>query len=243
MENTTYIALSRQIGLRREMDIVAQNIANANTPAFKGERLIFREFLSTSESSDELSFVQDVGTARDTTNGPLVSTGNALDVAITREEGFFVVDTPLGERYTRHGRFQLDEEGTLVTSTGYPVMGAGGPITIDGEEGPIAIAIDGTISNDEGVVDQLRVVDFEDTQQLRKAANGLYTAPPDVEPEEMDDPQLAQGMIEESNVQPILELTRMMDIHRTHDSVARFLKQEDDRIKDMLDRIGRPAQA
>jgi len=243
MENTTYIALSRQIGLRREMDIVAQNIANANTPAFKGERMIFREFLSTPDTGEQLSFVEDVGTARDTSNGPLVSTGNALDVAITTEEGFFVVDTPLGERFTRHGRFQLDADGILVTSSGYPVQGDNGEIEIDGEEGPVSIAADGTISNPEGTIGQLRVVTFENPQLLQKAANGLYTTPPDVEPEDIEDPQLAQGMIEESNVQPILELTRMMAIHRTHDSVSRFLKQEDDRIKDMIDRVGRPAQA
>lgn len=243
MENTTYIGLSRQLGLRRAMDVVAHNIANADTPAFKAERLVFREYLANPDSKDELSFVQDVGMARDLSNGPLVTTGNDFDVAITEQAGYFVIDTPLGERYTRHGRFQLDADGQLVTGVGYPVQGQNGPITIDDDGGRISIASDGTISNNTGVLGKIRVVDFEDPQQLRKAANGLFSAPPEAEAEEIDTPSLAQGMIEESNVQPILELTRMMQINRTHESVTRFLKQEDDRIKDMIDKLGRQGQA
>ncbi len=243
MENTTYIGLSRQLGLRRAMDAVAHNIANANTPGFKAERLVFREYLANPESRDELSFVQDVGMARDLTNGPLTTTGNDFDVAITEQAGYFVIDTPLGERYSRHGRFQLDAGGQLVTGNGYPVQGQNGPITINSDDGRISIASDGTISNDQGVIGKLRVVDFEDPQLLRKAANGLFSAPPEAEPEDIGTPSLAQGMIEESNVQPVLELTRMMQINRTHESVTRFLKQEDDRIKDMIDKLARQGQA
>lgn len=237
MENTTYIGLSRQLGLRRAMDVVAHNIANANTPAFKAERIVFREYLANPDSGNELSFVQDMGTARDLTNGPLVATGNDFDVAIT-DEGYFVIDTPLGERYTRHGRFQLDAEGQLVTGVGYPVQGSNGPITVPSDDGPISIASDGTISNDSGVIGQIRLVQFEDEQQLRKAANGLFSTSPEMPPEEVANPAMAQGMIEESNVQPVLELTRMMQINRTHESVTRMLKREDDRIKNMIDKLG-----
>ncbi|NMM46312.1 flagellar basal-body rod protein FlgF [Rhodospirillaceae bacterium KN72] len=241
MENTTYIGLSRQIGLRRAMDVVAHNIANANTPAYKAERLVFQEYLAKPEHSEKLSFVQDVGMARDQSIGPLTTTGNDFDVAITEEAGFFVVDTPLGERYTRHGRFQLSADGQLVTGEGYPVQGAAGAINIPTDEGRISIAADGTISNENGVLGKLQVVDFEDPQQLRKAANGLFSAPDGVEPNDVATPSLAQGMIEDSNVQPILELTRMMDINRTHESVTKFLQREDERIKDMVEKLGKPA--
>jgi flagellar basal-body rod protein FlgF len=239
MENTTYVALSRQIGLRREMDIVAHNIANADTPAFKAERLVFREFLAEPTRSEDLSFVQDVGTARDLSAGHLTTTGNDFDLALA-EEGYFVIDTPLGERFTRHGRFQLDANGVLVTGEGFPVQGQGGEITVDIDGGQISVAPDGTISNDEGIIAQLRVVTFEDEQQLRKAANGLFSAPPEVNPAELDNPGIVQGMIEESNVQAVLEMTRMIQIARSHDSVARFIKREDDRVKDMIDKLGRP---
>ncbi len=242
MENTTYIALSRQASLRRAMDVVANNIANANTPAFKAERMVFQEYLAKPERGEKLSFVQDIGTARDLSSGPLKTTGNDFDVALA-DEGYFVIDSPLGERYTRHGRFQLDGEGNLVTGTGYPVLGVNGPINVPEDGGRISVAGDGTISNNEGILGKLRVVTFEDEQQLRKAANGLFSTNPDMPPDNLDRPSIAQGMIEDSNVQPVLELTRMMTINRTHESVTRFLQREDERVKDMIDKLGRPGQA
>ena len=230
MENTSYIAMSRQAALRRSMDIVANNIANANTPAFKAERMMFQEYLAKPTKDDKLSFVEDVGTARDLSSGPLTTTG------------YFVVDSPLGERYTRHGRFQLDANGQLVTGTGYPVQGQAGPINIPEDGGRISIAGDGTISNDEGILGKLQVVTFEDEQKLRKAANGLFIADPDVDPQQVAQPSMMQGMIEGSNVQAVLELTRMMDINRAHESVAKLIQREDDRIKDMIDKLGRAPQ-
>ena len=242
MENASYTTLTRQAGLLREMQVVAHNIANTNTPGFKAERLIFQEFLSNPQSRDSLSFVTDIGTARDMDTGPLSSTGNTFDIALSGD-GFFTIETPLGERYTRHGRFQLDGERQLVTSEGYPVLGQNGPLTIPTDEGEISIASDGTITTEDTQVGQIQVVTFEDPQQLRKAASGLFIAPDGVDAQEPDTVQMVQGMVEESNVQPILEITRMMGIHRTHDSVARMLRQENDRVKDMIDTLGKPAQA
>lgn len=241
MENTTYIGLSRQTALRRAMDVVANNIANTNTPGFKAERLIFHEFMTNPQSKDRLSFVTDIGTARDLKSGPLTSTGNTFDLALA-DEGYFVIETPLGERYTRSGRFQLDGERQLVTSEGYPVLGQGGPLTIPTDEGEIAIAADGTITTEDSNVGQIQVVTFDDQQELRKAASGLFIAPDGVQPQALDTVHMVQGMVEESNVQPILEITRMMDIHRTHDSVARMLRQEDERVKDMITALGRAPQ-
>lgn len=238
MENTSYIAMSRQASLRRSMDIVANNIANANTPAYKAERMVFQEYLAKPARGEQLSFVQDVGTARDLSSGPLSTTGNDFDVALS-DEGYFVVDTPLGDRYTRHGRFQLDAAGQLVTGTGYPVQGQAGPINIPTNSGRISIAGDGTVSNDTGVLGKIRVVTFDDEQKLRKAANGLFSAAPDMTPDAVQQPKMVQGMIEESNVQAVLELTRMMDINRTHESVTKFIQREDDRMKDMIDKLGR----
>jgi flagellar basal-body rod protein FlgF len=223
------------------MDIVANNIANANTPAYKAERMVFQEYLAKPTKDEKLSFVQDIGTARDLSSGPLTTTGNDFDIALS-DEGYFVVDTPLGERYTRHGRFQLDSNGQMVTGIGNPVQGQAGPIIIPENSGRISIAGDGTVSNDTGVLGKLQVVTFEDEQQLRKAANGLFSAPPDLPPQALAQPSMVQGMIEDSNVQPVLELTRMMDINRMHESVTNFIQREDDRMKDMIDKLGRVPQ-
>ncbi len=109
METTTLIALSRQGGLRRQLDVVANNIANMNTTGFKGERMMFVEHLVKSQESGKLlgtklSFARDIATMLDVSEGPMETTGNPLDLAITGE-GYFVIQTENGERYTRNGRF------------------------------------------------------------------------------------------------------------------------------------------
>ena len=121
METPTYIALSRQMVLRDQMDVVANNLANANTSGFKAEMMLMSEVEIPAEEGTALSYVQDFATARDFSPGTLRPTGNDLDLAI-QGDGFFAVQTPEGVRYTRVGRFQLDDEGTLVTSHGYPVL-------------------------------------------------------------------------------------------------------------------------
>lgn len=235
MENSSYVALSRQMTLANEMTIVANNIANANTPAYKAEKMVFREFLDQPTRGEQLSFVQDVGLARDLSEGPMTATGNPLDIAINGK-GYFVVDTPMGERYTRHGRFQLDANGQVVTGAGHPVRGLAGPIIVPPNQGDIAIAEDGTISTEEGIIGNLQLVDFEDEQLLRKGANGLYSS--EDPPENIQTPSVSQGMLEESNVEPIIELTRMIQVHRDYQSVQNFIKAEHDRQKTAIQRLG-----
>ncbi|MFC6856292.1 flagellar basal-body rod protein FlgF [Marivibrio halodurans] len=237
MENALYIGLSRQTALRREMDVIANNIANANTPAFKAEKMIFQEFLSKPGDRERISLVQDFGQARDLSEGPAEPTGNPLDVAI-HGDGYFTVDTPLGERYTRHGRFQLDATGQLVTSAGHAVQGQAGPINIPTDGGPISIAADGTVSNDNGVLGVLQLVTFDDQQALKRAANGLYSAE-DQNPQPVDNPTMSQGMIEGSNVESIVEMTRMMTVSRKYQSLGRFLEKEDERLTQMITTLGK----
>jgi flagellar basal-body rod protein FlgF len=156
------------------MDIIANNIANMNTPAYKAERLIFIEFLQKPTNDDSQSFAQDIGTMRDTSEGPLVKTDNPFDMAISGD-GYFTIETPLGDRYTRHGRFQLDAESRLVTGQGNPVLDSGGSkINIPANAGRIEISGDGTLSTDAGRIGKLGLVKFEDEQQLQRSANNLY---------------------------------------------------------------------
>lgn len=241
METPTYIALSRQLGLRRNMDIIANNMANMNTPAYKAERLIFIEHLQKPTNDDKQSFAQDIGTVRDTTEGPLVKTDNPFDLAISGE-GYFTIETPLGNRYTRHGRFQLDAENKLVTGQGNPVLDAGGnQVNIPVNIGRVEISGDGTISSDAGPIAQLGLVKFENEQLLQRSANNLYIAPDDVQPEEVEKPKIAQGMLEESNVQAISQLSEMIKVHRSHQSLGRAIQQEHERQMKAINRISRRA--
>ncbi|MCR9220696.1 MAG: flagellar basal-body rod protein FlgF [Alphaproteobacteria bacterium] len=237
MENSVYVGLSRQMALRREMDVIANNIANMNTPAYKAEQMVFREYVTQPERGERVSLVQDVGLSRDLSDGPLQTTGNPFDVAINGP-GFFTVETPLGERYTRHGRFQLDAENRLVTGEGHAVQGQAGPITVPIEGGPVTISPDGVISNEQGVVGVLQVVRFDEPQTLRRAANGLYTAE-DQQPQPVAIPSVAQGMLEGSNVKGILEMTRMITVSRQYQSVGRMLNNEDERLKQMITTLGK----
>lgn len=239
MENSSYIALSRQMTLQNELSVVANNIANANTSAFKGEKMVFREYLTkaTTKNQEELSFVQDIGLARDLSEGPLQTTGNSFDVAINGS-GYFMLDTPSGDRFTRQGHFQLDTESNLVNSQGFPVAGVNGTINIPLDEGEIYIASDGTISTDlsENIA-KLRIVEFEDEQAMSRSAHGLYTS--EETPSNVANVKVVQGYLENSNVKPILEMTRMMTLSREYQSVQNFVKKEHERQQKAIERLGR----
>ena len=137
MENSVFIALSRQGTLKREMDVIANNLANMNTTGFKAEKMMFVEHLVKSRGGDrllpvKLSFARDVAQITDLTEGQIKTTGNPLDVAI-KNEGYFVVETPNGERYTRNGRFEIDNQGQLVNQEGFPILTqAGVPVVFAG---------------------------------------------------------------------------------------------------------------
>ncbi len=239
MENPTYIALSRQAALRRELEVVAHNIANMNTPAYKAERMVFREFLieQDAQGAEDLSFTQDVGLARDLREGTKVSTGNDLDLSLSGD-GYFVVDTAAGERYTRHGRFQLDARRQLVTGEGDPVMAVGDdPIIVPAESGKIEIAGDGTITTAGAALGKIKVVAFEDPYELKREPNSLYNS--EANGRAIDRPTIIQGMLEQSNVHGVLELTRLIEIQREHQSVQHMLNRENERQQKAIDRIAK----
>lgn len=232
MENTSYIALSRQAALWRQLDVVANNMANANTPAYKGQEMMFKEFLvntssTAKEKGTKLSYVQDMGVLRDTREGPLVKTDNVLDFAV-RGDGYFQIETEGGMRYGRNGHFRLDEGGMLVTDQGYAVMNAqGNPIIFAPNETNIQVSPDGTVSTENGVVGKVKVVRFTNEQQMRSIGNSLYDTTED--PQTVQRPQIMQGMLEESNVQPVVEITKMTELLRQYQSVQQMIDRENDR--------------
>lgn len=234
MENTSLIVLSRQGTFRRQMNVVAHNIANMNTAGFKGEKMMFIEYLVKNPSGarisgDQLAFVRDIATARDLSEGPLEKTGNPLDVAL-RGDGYFVIETEDGERYSRSGRFHLDEGGQLVTQQGDPVLSDGGqPFFFSTEDKDISIARDGTVATENGELGRIRVVEFENQQKLQVTAGGLYET--EEQPEDVDSPDVVQGMLEGSNVEPIIELTRMIEVSRSYQAANKFIEREDERMR------------
>lgn len=231
MENPGYVALSRQMVLKRQMDVVANNLANVTTPGFRAESMVFVEHLDRLRHSgprDKVSFVQDIATVHDLRPGPLTTTGNVLDLAI-RGDGYFAVETPEGERFTRAGHFALDADGQVVTTAGYPVLGDNGtPIVIPPESGQIVIADDGTISTDQGTVALLRLVRFENQQALKRQENGFYDAGPQIA-EPAEDSDVQQGTLESSNVMGVVEMTKMMATVRSYQTAATLTNEEHER--------------
>lgn len=237
MENTLFVALSRQKVLRSNMDVIANNVANASTPGFKGEQMMFVEYLAEAGSSrnpSELSFVQDIGIARNFAPGQLNHTGNPLDMAI-EGKGWFVVQTPQGEQYTRNGRFQLDKDGQLVSSHGHPVLGKGGQKIVLGlNDRKIEVTGDGGIKSESGQW-QLEIVSFENEQALRKVNGSLYRT--EADPKEAEDAKVTQGVLEASNVEPIVEVTRMISALRDYQSAQRMIQTEHERQRRAIQTI------
>ena len=240
MENSAYIALSRQGTLKREMAVIANNLANMNTTAYKGDKMMFVEHLTKSKGGDrltpvKLAFSRDVAQFTDTTEGPIKATGNPLDVAV-KNDGYFIVETTAGQRYTRNGRFEQDDQGQLVNQQGFPVLtDAGVPLVFAPEDTDITISRDGTVSTNNGELGKIRLVTFENPQSLKKEAGGLLNT--DEDPVDAEKPAIVQGALEGSNIQPIIELSKMIQTNRAFDSVRKFIDREDQRQKKMIQKL------
>jgi len=245
MENVAYIALSRMTAMRRQMDVIANNVANMSTPAFKGEKVLFAEYLMRTQphdnSSTELSFVQDLSTLRELRDGEKRRTAEPLDVAIDGP-GYFAVETPRGVRYTRNGHFRLNDLGTLITAAGHAVLDENGrSITLADEGGGSpSIAKDGTVSSSAGAsLGRLGVVTFANELALKAEGDSVYAATEPPQP--IANAKVDQGMIEDSNVQPIVEMANMIELLRNFEATQRLLESDHDRQRKAIDRLARIA--
>lgn len=226
MENAFFVSLSRQTSVLRQMDVIANNIANSSTMGFKSEKLMFVEYLSYDSETGPTSYVQDVGVIRDFREGALNTTGNDLDFAINGP-GWFTVDTPDGPRYTRDGRFRINEDGLLSTLGGHPVLDTNGnPLAFEEDETDIEVTADGAVSTSQGEKGEISMVVFDEAQKLRKEKEGLYTT--DQPPRPATAAALMQGMLEGSNVEPIIEITNMIQAMRSYQSAQRFIESGDE---------------
>jgi flagellar basal-body rod protein FlgF len=248
MDTTTYVALAAQVALQKELETVANNVANSNTAGFKADRSFFESFLEPLQGpGGGVSFVQDAATYIDQASGPIEVTGNPLDIALDGQ-GYLAVTTGAGTEYTRNGHLHVGPDGTLVDADGRTVLGAdGAPIQLpDGFEDP-EIKNNGkllvTVNGRQQDVAQIGVFRATNANLVRKAGDGLLTAPQsEMQPITPDDggARIVQGSVEGSTVQPMKEIANMTELTRAYERLQTMLQNESDRERKMIDTLGHP---
>ena len=242
------IMLSGQTALLSAMDVIANNVANANTTGFKRQSVSFDTYVSRAGNATnpkaELDFATTRGTFRDVSNGAIVSTGNPLDVAI-QGAGYLQVRLPDGTTgYTRGGALQRNNEGQIVTLSGLPVLGDGGQgITVPETASQLNISGDGTVtarvSNgaDLSQLGKITLVKFDNEQSLQAKGGGVYTSSQSPQPN--TESTLVQGGIEQSNVQPVTEISSMIQIMRNYEQIANLISKINDTRGNALERLAK----
>jgi flagellar basal-body rod protein FlgF len=238
MENALYIGLSRQMVLQTQMNMVANNIANINSPGYREQDLLFREYVADPKGQGpSYSMVYDVGQYSNTAPGVIQTTGAPLDVALNGP-GFFTIATPQGVRYTRAGSFSLNASGEVITPAGDKLASAGGSsITIPADAREIHIDEQGNISTQNGIVGQIGIVEFASTAALKREGNGLYSAPAAAAPLPASNTRARQGLLEGSNVNGVVETTKMISILRDYQSLQRMIQTEHDLERSAIQRL------
>ena len=236
MDAAGYTTLTRQSGLMREMALVANNIANSSTTGFRREGVVFSEFVERLGTDPSLSMAYASGRNIDLGQATLSQTGGTFDFAI-QGDGFFLIETPEGERLTRAGSFTPSAEGELVTMDGYRVLDAGGaPIFIPPDAKIVALAQDGTLSANGEPLAQVGLWQPAEPLSLRHQSGPMFAAG---ELEPVESGQILQGVLEDSNVQPVAEITRMITVQRAYELGQKFLDAEDARVRGVIQALGR----
>ena len=237
MGNTVLAVISRQMNIQREMDAVANNIANLSTDGFKNERIRFAQYLIDIGNNQTLTLVKDIGVIRDFSDGPIRGTGNPFDLAI-RGEGFFLIETQNdGVKYPRSGRLHFDPIGTLSNADGLPILGTDDlPIVAFPGDTSLIIDKNGRVSSESGVLGRLALVSFEDLSKLVKFGSGLYET--SEEPIVAEGATILQGMLEGSNVEPITEMTRMITLLRSYQGSQTLGNEEHDLRRKAISVLG-----
>jgi flagellar basal-body rod protein FlgF len=240
MESTINVALSRQMAVKDQMSVIANNIANMSSGGYKAERLVFKRFLAHTVGGEAINFVGKVNLHRDTRNGPITRTSNQLDIGL-KGAGFLSVQTPNGINYSRNGHLSLNSNGELITSAGHQVLDRGQkPIVIGNSVQNITIAKDGTITADGEEVGQINVVKFENVQALKRTGGSLFRS--NETPVTDESTMVVQGHVEGSNVQPVLEMTQFMSAARFYQTVNKVIEREDERMRRAIETLGHMPQ-
>ncbi len=240
MDLAGYVALTRQSGLAKELQSVANNIANLSTTGYRRENVIFAEEVEALPvEGGSVSMTEARGRYTDDLQGALQQTGGTLDLAI-EGDGYFTVMTPQGERLTRAGAFTRNADGVVVNMDGHPLLDeGGGEITIPFEAKQIAVSADGTLSVDGAPAARVGLVDVADQTKLFREAGVLFRADGGTEP--VEDGRVLQGFLEQSNVNPVAEMARMVEVQRAYEYGQKLMDQEDERIRKVVNTLGQQA--
>jgi len=238
MQNSLYVALSSQIALEKRLNTIADNVANASTVGFRATGVKFEDVVS-GINDEALSFVTSGDTYISNTNGPLRETGNPFDFAI-KGDAWFGIETPSGTVMTRDGRFTLTENGDLTTIEGYPVLDAGGaPIQLDPRNGPPRAGADGSLRQGENLVGALGLFNFDPGPNFVRFGNSGIVPASEPEPVvDRLDAGVAQGFLEESNVNPVLEITRLIMVQRAFENGAAMIRDTESSYDEAIKTLG-----
>ena len=236
MDLPGYVALTRQSGLAKEMQSVANNIANLSTTGFRREGVIFAEEVQALPAEGgSVAMTEARARYTDSLQGSLEETGGSLDLAI-EGDGYFTVMTPQGERLTRAGAFTRNADGTVVNMDGHPLLDeGGGEITIPFESKAIAVAPDGTLSIDGAPAAKVGIVKGTDPAKMTREAGTLFKA---AATEPLETGRVMQGFLEQSNVNPIQEMARMVEVQRAYEYGQKLMDSEDERIRLVVKTLG-----
>lgn len=237
MDTAGYVALSRQAGLMKELQGIANNLANMSTTGFRREGTVFAEMIQAlPDGGESLAMTDARGRYTDTGQGGLEQTNGTYDLAI-EGAGFMAILTPSGERLTRAGAFSLNATGEIVTMEGYPLLDSGNsPVAVPPGALQVAIAPDGTLSADGVPVAQIGLFEVTDTTKLFREDGVRFRSESEILPAESA--ALVQGFLESSNTDPVAEMTRMIEVQRAYEAGQNFLDREDERIRAVVRTLG-----
>lgn len=236
MENLSYIGLSQQLAVQQQMNMTANNIANMSTPGYKSQHALFNQYLNRPVDKGGINEVENAGSYRNMSAGALMQTHNSLDFAISGD-GYFVVQTPQGLRYTRDGSFSMNRDREIVDKSGNKVMGDGGPISIPAEATDIKISADGSISTKEGILGRFKVVNVDNPQMMSRGGDNLMSLQEGAREKALDNIHVVQGALEASNVNPVLEMNKMIELLRMFQSTQKILQNDHERIRSTIEKL------
>jgi flagellar basal-body rod protein FlgF len=248
VNQTMLISLSHQMAAYQAMDSIANNLANVSTAGFKRESPTFQEYVARvkpsegEKGSQKVSYVQETGVVRDMTEGPMQATGGKFDFAI-HGSGYFAIQTATGEEYTRNGHFTLDQNGRLSTEGGDEVETQGGALSITPQDGDVTVTSDGTVSatinGTQNQIGKLKVVDFANDAALQKVGDSLYSTTQTANSNAKA--TVVQGMLESSNVQPVIEISNMIEIMRSYQATAELSQTQQSQDMASIDKLAQTA--
>lgn len=236
--DSMYVALSAQVALERKLDTIAQNVANLGTVGYRADEIKFEEELSRA-ASESTAFVSSGDVYISRSPGQLTKTDNALDVAV-QGTGWLAIQTPSGVAYTRDGRMRLMESGELTTLTGYAVLDVGrAPITLDPTAGAPIIARDGMIMQGGQQLGAIGLFRIDPATKLDRFENsGVVPQGPADEILDFSTNGVVQGFVEEANVNPIMEISRLIEVSRAFEAISAAIDKSESTATNAIKTLG-----